>query len=72
MGIPKSLTVYFVLAICGAAASASPKHQAGRTDQEVVAPALTDAEKNAFIQLAMRSGGLPGLQTVVVKNGKIV
>jgi CubicO group peptidase (beta-lactamase class C family) len=72
MGIPKSLTVCFVVAICGAAASASAAHQTGRTDQEVVAPALTDAEKDAFIQLAMRTGGLPGLQTVVVKNGKIV
>ena len=37
-----------------------------------MAPALTDAEKDAFIQMAMRSGGLPGLQTVVVKNGQIV
>jgi CubicO group peptidase (beta-lactamase class C family) len=70
VGIPKSLAVYFVVAICGAAASAA--HQAGPTDQLVVAPALTDAEKDAFIQMAMRSGGLPGLQTVVVKNGQIV
>ena len=70
MGIPKSLTVCFVVAICGAAASAA--QQAGPTDQVVVAPALTDAEKDAFIQMAMRSGGLPGLQTVVVKNGQIV
>jgi CubicO group peptidase (beta-lactamase class C family) len=34
--------------------------------------ALTDSEKDTFIQMAMRSGGLPGLQTVVVKNGHIV
>jgi CubicO group peptidase (beta-lactamase class C family) len=33
---------------------------------------LTDSEKSAFIQMAMRSGGLPGLQTVVVKGGQIV
>lgn len=70
MGIPKSLTVYFVLAICGAAASAA--NQAAPTDPAVVAPSLTDAEKDAFIHMAMRSGGLPGLQTVVVKNGEIV
>ena len=69
MGIPKSLTVCIVLAICGAPSAA---HQAGPTDQAVVAPALTEAEKDAFIQLAMRSGGLPGLQTVVVKNGQNV
>lgn len=34
--------------------------------------ALTDAGRDAFIGLAMRSAGLPGVQTVVVKNGKIV
>jgi CubicO group peptidase (beta-lactamase class C family) len=33
--------------------------------------ALTDTEKDAFIEMAMRSGGLPGLQTVIVKNGQI-
>lgn len=42
---------------------------AGRT---VEAKTLTDAERDAFIQMAMRSGGLPGLQTVVVRNGRIV
>ena len=30
--------------------------------------ALTDTDKDAFIEMAMRSGGLPGLQTVIVKN----
>lgn len=34
--------------------------------------ALSDAERDAFIGLAMRSTGLPGLQTGVIKNGKIV
>jgi CubicO group peptidase (beta-lactamase class C family) len=34
--------------------------------------ALTDTERDAFIEMAMRSGGLPGLQTVVVKNGRIL
>ena len=33
--------------------------------------ALTDTDKDAFIEMAMRSGGLPGLQTVIVKNGQI-
>ena len=70
MGILKSLSVYLVLATCSAASSGA--HQAGPTDKEVVAPALTDADKDAFIQLVMRSAGLPGLQTVVVKNGRVV
>ena len=72
MEILKSLTVYFMVAMCGTAASASAAPQAGPIDPGVVAPALTDAEKDTFIQLAMRSGGLPGLQTVVVKDGQIV
>jgi CubicO group peptidase (beta-lactamase class C family) len=33
--------------------------------------ALSDIEQDAFIEMAMRSGGLPGLQTVIVKNGQI-
>jgi CubicO group peptidase (beta-lactamase class C family) len=33
--------------------------------------ALSDTEQDAFIEMAMRSGGLPGLQTVIVKNGQI-
>jgi CubicO group peptidase (beta-lactamase class C family) len=36
------------------------------------AKALTESDRDAFIQLAMRSGGLPGLQTVVVKHGRVV
>jgi CubicO group peptidase (beta-lactamase class C family) len=45
---------------------------AKEADQSVAPKAASDAEKAAFIRLAMRSGGLPGLQTVVVKNGRIV
>jgi CubicO group peptidase (beta-lactamase class C family) len=44
--------------------------QAKTTPMETTA--LTDSDKDAFIKMAMRSGGLPGLQAVVVKNGRIV
>ena len=70
MGSPKLLAVCFLLTTCSATSSVA--HQAGPLDEAVVAPALTDAEKDTFIRMAMRSGGLPGLQTVVVKNGRIV
>ena len=66
----KSLTIYFVLASGGPTLPATCL--AGPMDKAGVAPSLTDAEKDAFIQMDMRSGGLPGLQTVVVKNGRIV
>jgi CubicO group peptidase (beta-lactamase class C family) len=61
-------TLAFV-AIAGtphAVCAAPPERVAAHTKQ------LTYAEKDAFIQMAMRSGGLPGLQTAVVKDGRIV
>jgi CubicO group peptidase (beta-lactamase class C family) len=33
---------------------------------------LADRDKDAFIQLQMRAAGIPGLQTVVVKDGRVV
>jgi CubicO group peptidase (beta-lactamase class C family) len=36
------------------------------------ARALSDAERDSFIQMAMRSGGLPGLQAIVVRDNRIV
>ena len=33
---------------------------------------LSDAEKDSFVQFMMRSAGIPGLQTVVVENSRIV
>ena len=32
----------------------------------------SDADKSAFILETMQGGGIPGLQTIVVKNGKVV
>ena len=49
--------------------SASWAAPAGETGE---AKALTDAERDSFVVMAIRSGGLAGLQTLVVKNGKIV
>jgi CubicO group peptidase (beta-lactamase class C family) len=55
-----------IIGLAPALQAAQPRATATET------PALRDSEKIAFIQMAMRSGGLPGLQTVVVKNGRIV
>jgi CubicO group peptidase (beta-lactamase class C family) len=33
---------------------------------------LPDRDKDTFIQLSMRAAGIPGLQTVVVKNGRVI
>lgn len=49
------------------AASATGPRGAGTGGQT-----LSDRDKDAFIQLAMRAAGIPGLQTVVVKNGRVV
>jgi CubicO group peptidase (beta-lactamase class C family) len=45
---------------------------AGPTGSGTGVQTLPDRDKDVFIQLAMRSAGIPGLQTVVVKNGRVV
>jgi len=42
------------------------------TQSEMGVQALPNRDKDTFIELAMRAAGLPGLQTVVVKNGRVV
>jgi CubicO group peptidase (beta-lactamase class C family) len=62
----------FVLALVGLFALSPVVCAAQIKTSSMETTALTDSEKDAFIEMAMRSGGLPGLQTVVVKNGRIV
>jgi len=38
----------------------------------VMGRALSAAEKDTVLRMTMRSGGLPGMQTVVVKHGRVV
>jgi CubicO group peptidase (beta-lactamase class C family) len=61
-----------VFALVGAGGSSFTTCAAQPAQTTNATTALTDADKDAFIQLAMRSAGLPGLQTVVVKNGRVV
>lgn len=67
LGFPTTFTVGAILAL--ALSSVSP---AGPTGAGAEGKLLTDRDKDTFIQLAMRAAGLPGLQTVVVKNGRVV
>ena len=70
MRFSKSLTFCGLLALCGAAPAIA--QQTKPAEKAIELKALTDSEKEVFIQTAMRSGGLPGVQTVVVKDGRIV
>jgi CubicO group peptidase (beta-lactamase class C family) len=56
------------LVVAGGAVAAS----AQPFDAGFESRSLREGEKDAIIKLAMRSGGLPGLQTVVVKDGRVV
>lgn len=67
LGFPTTFTVGAILAL--ALSSVSP---AGPTGAGAEGKLLTDRDEDTFIQLAMRAAGLPGLQTVVVKNGRVV
>jgi CubicO group peptidase (beta-lactamase class C family) len=66
LGFPTAYTVAGTLALV--LSSASPAAPMGKGSEGV----LTDGDKDTFIQMAMRAAGLPGLQTVVVKNGRVV
>jgi CubicO group peptidase (beta-lactamase class C family) len=61
-----------VFALVGMIGLSSAVHAAQARASTMETKALTDSEKDAFIQMAMRSGGIPGLQTVVVKDSRIM
>jgi CubicO group peptidase (beta-lactamase class C family) len=63
-------TAYVSLAAIGVLLSATSN--AEPPDAGTAVQTLTDGDKDTFIQLTMRSAGLPGLQTVVVKDGRVV
>ena len=70
MEFRRSTALAAVLPLLGLVTAYSSR--AARPPDTTVAHAPSDVEKDAFIRLAMRSDGLPGLQTVVVKNGRVV